>query len=69
MLFKKTTTYNADPRVYNNTAYLNDTQLTFLYIDKQHEAYRHEKKYYRHDMGIFLSSTCATGLFSNKHEF
>ena len=27
MLFKKTTTYIADPRVYNNTAYLNDTQL------------------------------------------
>ena len=27
MLFKKTTTYNADPRVYDNTAYLNDTQL------------------------------------------
>ena len=27
MLLKKATTYNADPRVYNNTAYLNDTQL------------------------------------------
>ena len=27
MLFKKTTTYNAHPRVYNNTAYLHDTQL------------------------------------------
>ena len=27
MLFKKATTDNADPRVYNNTAYLNDTQL------------------------------------------
>ena len=27
MLFKKTTTYNAHPRVYNSTAYLHDTQL------------------------------------------
>ena len=27
MLFKKTTAYNAHPRVYNNTAYLHDTQL------------------------------------------
>ena len=27
MLFKKTTTYNAHPRVYNNTVHLNDTQL------------------------------------------
>ena len=34
MLFKKITTYNAHPRVYNNTACLNDTQMTFLYIDK-----------------------------------
>ena len=27
MLFKKTTTNNAYPRIYNSTAYLNDTQL------------------------------------------
>ena len=27
MLFKKTTTYNAHPRIYNSTAYLHDTQL------------------------------------------
>ena len=29
----------------------------FLKIDKRHAAYRHEKKYYRHDMGHFLNST------------
>ena len=36
MLFKKTTTYKADPRVYNNTAYLNNTQ-SIMRNDKMNE--------------------------------
>ena len=38
MLFKNTTTYNAHPRVYNNTAYLNDTQLIMRY-DEMNETF------------------------------
>ena len=38
MLFKKTTAYNADPRIYNSTAYLNDTQL-IMRNDEMNETY------------------------------
>ena len=34
-----------------------------LKIDRRHDAYRHQKKYYRHDIGYFLNSTCDIGLF------
>ena len=37
---------------------MNRATWPFLKIDIQREAYRNEKKYYRHDIGHYLNSTC-----------
>ena len=39
----------------------------FLKFDMRHGAYRHETKYYRHDIGHSLNLTCDIKSFKNRH--